>query len=174
MVGASDFHLLGVGAEKSSLYRLGLLGFDAYLIFKKRGRFDKGAFKPFCWIVVDSLLISKSLAFSSVKAFFTTNARGPSSVSIVLLFESPVDASPQRCYHPALFERLGRGTDDSALFSMATMLTIAILNPRFPALGTSLRRNPFLKFNKWKHALASFTLRKMADWNETGSWLSRG
>ena len=51
MVGASYFHLLGVGAEKSSLYRLGLLGFDAYLIFLKRGRFDKGAFKPFCWIV---------------------------------------------------------------------------------------------------------------------------
>lgn len=47
MVGASNFHLLGVGAEKSSLYRLGLLGFDAYLIM----RFDKGAFKPFCWIV---------------------------------------------------------------------------------------------------------------------------
>lgn len=34
-----------------SLYRLGLLGFDAYLIIMKRGRFDKGAFKPFCWIV---------------------------------------------------------------------------------------------------------------------------
>ena len=61
MVGASHFHLLGVGAEKSSLYRLGLLGFDAYLIFMKRGRFDKGAkatrlirreaFKPFCWII---------------------------------------------------------------------------------------------------------------------------
>ena len=49
--GASNFHLLGVGAEKSSLYRLGLLGFDAYLIIMKRGRFDKGAFKPFCWIV---------------------------------------------------------------------------------------------------------------------------
>lgn len=32
MVGASNFHLLGVGAEKSSLYRLGFLGFDAYLI----------------------------------------------------------------------------------------------------------------------------------------------
>lgn len=32
MVGASNFHLLGVGAEKSSLYRLGLLGFDADLI----------------------------------------------------------------------------------------------------------------------------------------------
>jgi hypothetical protein len=51
MVGASYFHLLGVGAEKSSLYRLGLLGFDAYPIIIKRGRFDKGAFKPFCWIV---------------------------------------------------------------------------------------------------------------------------
>lgn len=51
MVGASYFHLLGVGAEKSSLYRLGLLGFDAYLIIRKRGRFEKGAFKPFCWIV---------------------------------------------------------------------------------------------------------------------------
>jgi len=51
MVGASYFHLLGVGAEKSSLYRLGLLGFDADLLFLKRGRFDKGAFKPFCWIV---------------------------------------------------------------------------------------------------------------------------
>lgn len=51
MVGASNFHLLGVGAEKSSLYRLGLLGFDAYLILMKRGRFYKGAFKPFCWIV---------------------------------------------------------------------------------------------------------------------------
>lgn len=32
MVGASNFHLLGVGAEKSSLYRLGFLGFDAYLL----------------------------------------------------------------------------------------------------------------------------------------------
>jgi hypothetical protein len=51
MVGASNFHLLRVGAEKSSLYRLGLLGFDAYLILRERGRFDKGAFKPFCWIV---------------------------------------------------------------------------------------------------------------------------
>lgn len=51
MVGASNLNLLGVGAEKSSLYRLGLLGFDAYLIIMKRGRFDKGAFKPFCWIV---------------------------------------------------------------------------------------------------------------------------
>lgn len=38
MVGASNFHLLGVGAEKSSLYRLGLLGFDAYLIIKKKGK----------------------------------------------------------------------------------------------------------------------------------------
>lgn len=38
MVGASYFHLLGVGAEKSSLYRLGLLGFDAYPIIIKRGR----------------------------------------------------------------------------------------------------------------------------------------
>ena len=45
MVGASNFHLLGVGAEKSSLYRLGFLGFDAYLliIIIKRGRFNKGA-----------------------------------------------------------------------------------------------------------------------------------
>jgi hypothetical protein len=34
MVGASN--LLGVGAEKSSLYRLGFLGFDAYLIKYKR------------------------------------------------------------------------------------------------------------------------------------------
>jgi hypothetical protein len=48
MMGASNFHLLGVGAEKSSSYRLGLLGFDAYLILRERGRFDKGAFKPFC------------------------------------------------------------------------------------------------------------------------------
>lgn len=47
----SNFHLLGVGAEKSSLYRLGFLGFDVYLIIMKRGRFDKGAFQPFCWIV---------------------------------------------------------------------------------------------------------------------------
>lgn len=38
MVGASNFHLLGVGAEKSSLYRLGLLGFDAYLIIKNKGK----------------------------------------------------------------------------------------------------------------------------------------
>ena len=38
MVGASNFHLLGVGAEKSSLYRLGLLGFDAYLIINKKGK----------------------------------------------------------------------------------------------------------------------------------------
>jgi len=43
MVGASNFHLLGVGAEKSSLYRLGFLGFDAYLLIIKRGRFNKGA-----------------------------------------------------------------------------------------------------------------------------------
>lgn len=47
----SNFHLLGVGAEESSLYRLGFLGFDADLIIMKRGRFDKGAFQPFCWIV---------------------------------------------------------------------------------------------------------------------------
>lgn len=33
MVGARNFHLLGVRAEKSSLYRLGLLGLDAYLNF---------------------------------------------------------------------------------------------------------------------------------------------
>lgn len=38
MVGASYFHLLGVGAEKSSLYRLGLLGFDAYLILIRKGK----------------------------------------------------------------------------------------------------------------------------------------
>ena len=37
MMGASNFHLLGVGAEKSSSYRLGLLGFDAYLIIRERG-----------------------------------------------------------------------------------------------------------------------------------------
>jgi len=43
MVGASNFHLLGVGAEKSSLYRLGFLGFDAYLLIIKRGGFNKGA-----------------------------------------------------------------------------------------------------------------------------------
>ncbi|KAB8468453.1 hypothetical protein FH972_025287 [Carpinus fangiana] len=39
MMGASNFHLLGVGAEKSSSYRLGLLGFDAYPIIRERGRF---------------------------------------------------------------------------------------------------------------------------------------
>ena len=43
MGGASNFHLLGVGAEKSSLYRLGFLGFDAYLLIIKRGGFNKGA-----------------------------------------------------------------------------------------------------------------------------------
>lgn len=43
MVGASYFHLLGVGAEKSSLYRLGFLGFDAYLI------------------IINSIIISKIL-----------------------------------------------------------------------------------------------------------------
>lgn len=31
MVGASNFHLLGVGAEKSSLYRLGFLGLTLML-----------------------------------------------------------------------------------------------------------------------------------------------
>jgi hypothetical protein len=51
MVGASNFHLLGVGAEKSSLYRLALLGFDAYQQQRERGRFSKGALLPFCWIV---------------------------------------------------------------------------------------------------------------------------
>lgn len=55
MVGASNFHLLGVGAEKSSLYRLGFLGFALMLTLKKgagkEGLIDKGAFKPFCWIV---------------------------------------------------------------------------------------------------------------------------
>jgi hypothetical protein len=51
MVGASNFHLLGVGAEKSSLYRLALLSFDAYQQLRERVRFYKGAFKPFCWIV---------------------------------------------------------------------------------------------------------------------------
>ncbi|KAK7375920.1 hypothetical protein VNO78_21134 [Psophocarpus tetragonolobus] len=35
---------------------------------------------PLPFVLVDSLLISKSLAFSSVKAFLTTNARGPSSI----------------------------------------------------------------------------------------------
>ena len=44
-------YFIVVGAEKGSLYRLGFLGFDAYLIIMKRGRFDKGACQPFCWIV---------------------------------------------------------------------------------------------------------------------------
>lgn len=51
MVGASNFHLLGVGA--GSLYRLGFLGFALMLTLRagKEGLIDKGAFKPFCWIV---------------------------------------------------------------------------------------------------------------------------
>jgi hypothetical protein len=53
MVGASNFHLLGVGAEKSSLYRLGLLGFEAYLIIMKRGRI-KELLSPFAGLLVCS------------------------------------------------------------------------------------------------------------------------
>lgn len=49
MVG--NFHLLGVGAEKSSLYRLGLLGFEAYLIIMKRGRI-KELLSPFAGLLV--------------------------------------------------------------------------------------------------------------------------
>jgi len=53
MVGASNFHLLGVGAEKSSLYRLGLLGFEAYLIIMERGRI-KELLSPFAGLLVCS------------------------------------------------------------------------------------------------------------------------
>jgi len=36
--------------EKSSLYKLHLMGFDAYFIIMKNRKFDKGVFKPFSWI----------------------------------------------------------------------------------------------------------------------------
>lgn len=51
MVGASNFHLLGVGAEKSSLYSLALLGFDAYNLEKGEG-FRKELLSPFAGLLV--------------------------------------------------------------------------------------------------------------------------
>lgn len=56
MVGASNFHLLGVGAEKSSLYRLGLLGFDALLtlLLLKGAGLIKELLSPFAGLSVRS------------------------------------------------------------------------------------------------------------------------
>lgn len=51
MVGASNLNLLGVGAEKSSLYSLALLGFDAYNLEKGEG-LRKELFSPFAGLLV--------------------------------------------------------------------------------------------------------------------------
>ena len=52
----SNFSLLGVGAEKSSLYRLGFMGFDAYLIILqiKGEGLRKELFSPFAGLLVRS------------------------------------------------------------------------------------------------------------------------
>jgi len=47
MVGASNFHLLGVGAEKSSLYRLDFLGFALMLTGR---RLIKELLSPFAGV----------------------------------------------------------------------------------------------------------------------------
>ena len=59
MVGASNFHLLRVGAEKSSLYRLGLLGFDAYLMMRERGRFGSSYLLLDCWSAAPAYRMNK-------------------------------------------------------------------------------------------------------------------